>query len=450
MITKYLENISKIYDHVDSIIIINREGIVEYSVINNKEINSFVIDNYVGKHVFDVYPSLTEETSNHFRVLKTGKPILNETQELTDMNGREYTFVNSTFPIESDGAIIGTIEASVVISIKDKKRANQSKDGNEHLYSPEDIITKDGEMLKIKGRIPRIANSKSPVMIYGETGTGKELIAQSIHSSSTRGNKPFVSVNCSAIPSTIFESIVFGSEKGSFTGAEQKKGLIKQADRGTLFLDEINSLEISLQAKLLKVIEDNQVRPIGSENVETVDVRYLAAMNILPSEAVEQGIIRSDLFYRLNVIQINIPPLAKRKSDIDLLVDYFVDMFNAQNQKSEMKLSTIVRSTLIAYHWPGNVRELKNTIEYCFHIAENNLITLSDLPDYILNDDYQTVDALHEGKGNQTLKFKVEAYEKEIITNTLKHSKNVTAAAKSLGLTRQALQYKIEKLNIQQ
>ncbi|ATW23579.1 sigma-54 interaction domain-containing protein [Candidatus Formimonas warabiya] len=454
MLIKYLDAISKIFDHVDALIIINKQGIVEYSIIYNPEIHSFVNDGFVGKHVFEVYPSLTEETSNHFRVMKSGQPIINETETITDMNGKQITFVNSTFPIEYNSEIIGTIEASVIASMGEKiphqsAQAIRGDKPSHSLYTLDDIITINPGLLEIKEKIRRVAHTESSVVISGDTGTGKELVAQAIHSHSQRRSEPFISLNCSAIPVTILESILFGTVKGSFTGAENKKGLFELANKGTLFLDELNSMDMAIQSKLLKAIEEKKIRRVGGEEEIDINIRFIGAMNVNPFKAIESGLLRKDLFYRLSVIQINMPSLVERREDINILVDFFMKKYNLAMKKNINQISDIVKETFNNYAWPGNVRELRNAVEYAFNMASNNFITLKEIPEHIVYHNYNKIKDYHVGAGQEKpLKEMVEFYEKELITNTLSITKNITQAAKKLKITRQALQYKIEKYGL--
>ena len=218
-------------------------------------------------------------------------------------------------------------------------------------------------MLTLKDTVQRVAANTSPVLIWGETGTGKELFAQSLHSHSSRARGPFVAQNCAAIPTTLLESTLFGTTRGSYTGAENRKGLLKQADGGTLFLDEVNSMDLSLQAKILKAIEEKRFRPVGGEQDVHSDVRIVSAMNVDPITAVREGLLRRDLFYRLGVVQLALPPLRKRPEDIPLLTDFYVEQYNRNMGRAISGVSELVRNALLAYDWPGNVRELRNAVE---------------------------------------------------------------------------------------
>lgn len=302
-------------------------------------------------------------------------------------------------------------------------------------------------MINIKEKIIKVAENDSPVMVIGESGTGKELVVESIHSASSRCNKPFISLNCAAIPDSLMESIIFGTVKGSFTGAENRKGIFEIANSGTLFLDEINSMSVDLQAKLLKVVEEQRYMKIGGEKYINVDVRIISAMNVTPDEAINKNMLRKDLFYRLGVMQFNLPPLKERKEDIDLLVDYFITFYNSKMHKKVENINELVHKIFMDYSWPGNVRELRNVIEYAFNVVDDTQIRMADIPDYLISYNYVNIknDYADNNKGLTEL---MDEYEKDIILNALENGKSLSDAAKSLKLTRQALKYKIDKHEI--
>ncbi|QIB67831.1 AAA domain-containing protein [Aminipila butyrica] len=467
MILKNIEFMANIYDKLDALLITNREGIIEYSTKFDTQDKSIKNEGYTGKSILEVYPSLTEETSSHFRVMRTGEPIVDERQTLTDLNGRAYTFLSSTHPIEYNNQIIGAIEGSVLLAIdgvpcKQEPFAQEDLSGK-GLYNLDSIITRDSEMNLIKERIRKVAENDSAVMIIGETGTGKELIAQSLHTHSKRADKPFISQNCSAIPSNLLESLLFGTVKGSYTGAENQKGLLELAHQGTLFLDELNSMDISLQGKILKAIEEKKFRQIGSSKEKTVNVRIVSAMNEEPLKLIGRKELRSDLFYRLGVIQIGIPPLRKRRGDIPLLTDYFIQQFNHTSSRPISGVSDIVEKIFMNYDWPGNIRELRNAVEYASNFIAGSTITLNDIPEAILYSGKEAADStwvsgvpnsphvaenLSVSTSREPLSKMVAEYEKSLIQQALSSEGSVTNAARLLGTSRQALQYKVMKYRI--
>lgn len=462
MFFDYLKQMSSIYDSLDSILITNKDGVIEYSAIIDKDNNTVQNEGFTGRHLMEVYPDLTENESTIFRVIKSGKPIMDEIQTLTDINGKTLTFSCCTYPIGLGDKVIGAIEGVIILSedgkpcSKDiKKRHNYLKKGD-RLYCLDDMITADTAMIRVKEQIKRVAAGNSPVMIIGETGTGKEIAAQSIHSHSSRSGGPFVSQNCSAIPMGLLESILFGTVKGSYTGAENRKGLFELANKGTLFLDELNSMEISLQGKILKAVEEQKIRRIGEEKERKIDVRIVSALNRDPKDLMDSGEIRGDLFYRLGVVQMSLPLLKERKDDIPLLVDYYIDYYNKHNGKNIERCSELALKILITYNWPGNVRELRNAIEYAFNMAKGSEITMHDLPNHIISAGKSnkskvigTKNAVNNIEFDGTsLTEQMEKYEKTIIMKVYNESKNITAAADKLKLSRQALSYKMKKYGI--
>ena len=447
MIDKYLQQALSLYDKTDAILITNKEGIIEYSTMVEGDHNSFITQEVNGQHVLDVYPTLTEATSDIMQVLKSGKPIVGYEQELVDYAGKKIHIRSSSYPIISSGEIIGVINAAVYQGSHDKIQGKARLVKENRLYSLEDIITCNHEMMTIKEKAKRIADSNSNVLISGETGTGKELFAQSIHSMSRRSSKPFVSQNCAAIPENLLEGLLFGTTKGSFTGAEDKKGLFEVADGGTVFLDEINSMDISLQSKLLKAIEEKKVYRIGDYKAIPVDIRIISAMNESADMAMEGQKIREDLYYRIGVVQLDIPPLRQRKDDVLLLMTYYIKHFNKEMNREIMGISELVKSALTDYNWPGNVRELRNVIESAFNLAGGSQITMQDIPDYLMKRKVAKANSYGAIK-NASLPQLVENYEKDLIQMTIENVENLVEASKLLGISRQSLQYKMHKYNL--
>jgi DNA-binding NtrC family response regulator len=254
----------------------------------------------------------------------------------------------------------------------------------EERFTFSNILGKSPKMQEIFGIIQRIAKTTSTVLISGESGTGKELIARAIHYNSDRRGK-FVSINCGALPETLLESELFGHERGSFTGAvRDKRGLFHEADRGTIFLDEIGETSTAMQIKLLRVLQDRLVRKVGSNVEAEVDVRVIAATNRDLTESIREGTFREDLFYRINVIPITLPPLRQRKEDIPLLVDHFIEKFCAKMGVPRKKISADAMRAIEKYHWPGNVRELENVIERMIALEASDVLTTKSLPEHVL------------------------------------------------------------------
>ena len=276
MFERYIEQILKIFQYVDSALITDEKGIIRYYYTGREDLNRLEKEQVIGKHILEVYVNLKDSTSTVMEVIRTKKPVLNMKQELVTGEDNVIHAITSTLPIMEGSRLIGTIdvssyaEESMVISTEMIKKDRE-------LYTLDDIVSLSDDMVELKEKIQRVSNTDSSVLIYGETGTGKELVAQSIHTSGKRKNRPFIVQNCSAIPSTLLESILFGTVKGSFTGAEDRKGLLELADKGTLFLDEINSMELSVQGKLLKAIEEKQFTRVGGNSPIHVDVKIISA-----------------------------------------------------------------------------------------------------------------------------------------------------------------------------
>jgi DNA-binding NtrC family response regulator len=306
---------------------------------------------------------------------------------------------------------------------------------------PESIVYASEKMHEIMSLIVRVAKTDSTCMVHGESGVGKEIVANLLHELSDRKDEPLVKVNCSAIPDTLLESELFGYERGAFTGAYQKKmGRFEIANKGTIFLDEIGDVPLSLQPKLLRVLQEREIERLGGLRPIKVDVRIIAATNKNLEEEVKQGRFREDLYYRLNIVRIEIPPLRERKEDIPLLFDFFVKKFNERHRKSIKGLSREARDVLIKYDYPGNVRELENIIERATVLARGEYLTRADLAVFGGGE-------LPEIDGS--MKAVVEGMEKRMITEALVSSNWVqTKAAESIGISERMLRYKMKKLGI--
>lgn len=408
-------------------------------------------DKIIGHKVTSFYSNLTDETSTVMKVIKSGVAICNNEQELITINGNKVLAMNSTYPIFENNKAIGAIEFSKYFYTKgcnhilDNYSPHKIYRKNNTIYTIENIITESQKMIEIKEKIARIAKNDSSVLIYGKTGTGKEIVAQSIHNLSERYNKPFISQNCGAIPSTLLESILFGTVKGSFTGASDVKGLFEQADGGTLFLDEINSLDISLQAKLLKAIEEKNIRRVGGDKNIQLDIRVISATNEPAEKLISERKMREDLFYRLGVVEINLPALSERKEDIKGIVKYYINLYNNNMSIEINDVHPEVLDCFYKYDWPGNVRELKNAIETAYNNATSAQITINDIPERIKRcNSSRGTDITNDTV--KCLKNSIEEYEKQIIIDELQKSNhNISEAARRLGISKQLLKYKINK-----
>jgi len=311
-------------------------------------------------------------------------------------------------------------------------------------FRPENIIGNSHAMRDVYQRIHQVAGTVATVLIRGESGTGKELVASAIHYSSRRSDKPFVKVNCAALSEGLLESELFGHEKGAFTGAHQPRmGRIENAEEGTLFLDEIGDFPPATQVKLLRVLQEREFERVGSNKTVKADVRIITATNQDLEAGVEKGTFRQDLYYRINVVPIFLPPLRDRKDDILLLADYFVEKYSKKMEQSVRRISTPAINMMLAYHWPGNVRELENCIEHAVLFSTDGVIHGHNLPPTL-----QTPDASRTAPVG-TLKAQVNLLEQDMIVDALKCSAgNVSAAARQLGITPRMVRYKINKLGI--
>jgi two-component system response regulator HydG len=315
-------------------------------------------------------------------------------------------------------------------------------------FDRQNIIGNSPAMAELLETVALVAPSEATVLISGESGTGKELIAGAIHFNSARKNGPFVKINCAAITETLLESELFGHEKGAFTGADRRKeGRFLQAHHGTLFLDEVAEMSMTMQAKLLRVLQEREITRVGGEKVLEVDVRVIAASNKNLPEAVKQGLFREDLYYRLNVVSLDVPPLRERVEDIPILARHFLDQFALENHKSIKGFTPGAMNFLVKYHWPGNVRELMNTLERSVVLA---------LSDYIDEGNFSMISTSNEGSkasgrtfDPETSEKPLERIEKEAILHMMEAVKdNKSEAARRLGITRKTLHKKLKKYNL--
>lgn len=435
----------RLCEDTDGIVIVNRNGIVEYHRIS--------LDSYwcsqetEGCHILELYPELDEDSSTILQALKTGKATYNVLQDINNRRGQRVLLESTTIPIVVDGQVECVVDSSKYHAID--QRVIRGDSGG--LYTLDHIITQDTAMLALKERIRNVAPLDSSVLIYGETGTGKELVAESLHSEGKRSGKPFVSQNCAAIPSNLLESLFFGTEKGSYTGALTRKGLLEEADGGTLFLDEINSMEIGLQAKLLKVLEEKKVRRLGGSRDIPFDVRIVAAVNEDPAKLIREHRLREDLYYRLGVVRITLPPLRKRKGDIALLTRRFIERYNQKMKRDIRGISEQALRRLEQYRWPGNVRELQNVVEGAYVSARSEMLMVDHMTDILdqglmeLDQEPAGGDAIEDGF---SLPQALEQYERELVRRAMAQSSSISQAARLLGVSRQNLKYRLQKFNL--
>jgi TyrR family helix-turn-helix protein len=316
----------------------------------------------------------------------------------------------------------------------------------------EEIITKNDQLIRELNKAKKASKSNATIIINGESGTGKELLAKAIHKSSKRKDNNFVAVNCGAIPENLFESHLFGHTKGAFTGAVAEKiGKLEYANGGTIFLDEIGELPLNMQVKLLRVIQERKISKIGSNNVQSIDLRIIAATNKDLSEMVKNGTFREDLYYRLNVIPIHLISLRERNEDIPLLLDYFKDVYCEENGLEKIEFSEKSIEALCSYDWPGNIRELKNQVERMIILSSDDTIEFSDLAPIITNIYYEQSQKRANGFIHSNLDGKLESfdvYEKEIYRKAYEIYGSFNAAGKALGVTHKTVASKLRKYEI--
>ncbi|MEH7244312.1 sigma 54-interacting transcriptional regulator [Bacillus sp. JJ269] len=435
--------------------IINEES--KAIVYNRKmmEIESMDRLDVLYKSPLEVFAFEENKNSTLIEALKFGKTKKNIKQTYFNNKGQEITTINDTFPIIENGKIKGAIEISKEIShLKQTIRIGPSRKQSTK-FTFDHIIGDSEAIQSIITEGKRVIRTSSSILLVGETGTGKELFAQSIHNESQRSTKPFISQNCAAIPDTLMESLLFGTNRGAFTGAIDKPGLFEESNGGTLLLDEINSLSPILQAKLLRAIQEKTIRRIGGTHEKEIDVRIIATINEDPFEAIAHDRLREDLYYRLSVVTLCLPPLRERKEDIPALVQHFIKKYNTQFVLNVTDVDVNVSEFFYAYDWPGNVRELEHIIEGSMNLIEDEtIITAFHLPTRFreqIKKEFNMQHTLtnHNTDAPKTLKHTIEKMEKNYINQILKENHgNISQAAKFLGLSRQNLQYRIKKLHL--
>jgi Nif-specific regulatory protein len=360
-----------------------------------------------------------------------------------------------TVSLEEDLRLLAIIASMISQAVKLRQEAMEERqrllEENERLqqklkdrFRPANIIGNSSAMQEVFDLIAQVARSESTVLVRGESGVGKELVAQAIHYNSSRSNKPFIRVNCAALPETVIESELFGHEKGAFTGAiTQRKGRFELADGGSIFLDEIGDLSPMMQVRLLRVLQEKEFERVGGAETLRVNVRIIAATNRNLEDMLEKDSFRQDLYYRLNVFPIHIPPLRERRADILDLANHFVEKYGVKNHKSIRRISTPAIDMLTSYHWPGNVRELENCIERAVVMSDDEVIHGHHLPPTL-----QTAEATDTGI-KQTLESTLDSVEREMIVEALKNTRgNKAKAAQDLGITERVMGLRVRKFGI--
>ncbi|MDP4551866.1 sigma 54-interacting transcriptional regulator [Alkalihalobacillus macyae] len=431
------------------LVVVNKDGMIDYMNRTYCEFLEVDREKVVGRHVTDVI----ENTRMHI-VARSGNMELADLQYI-----RGNYMIANRVPIYQDDEIIGAVgtvifrdteqwkqmntHIKVLLSELEYYRSGSSKE-NGASYSLYDIVGTSEPIRSLKEKVKQVASGNVSVLIRGESGTGKELFAHSIHQLSERSNRPFIKVNCGAIPDQLLESELFGYEEGAFTGAKKggKLGKFELADKGTIFLDEIGDMPANMQVKLLRVLQDREVERVGSLRTKKVDVRIIAATNRPLEAMVEERRFREDLFYRINVIQLIIPALRERVQDVKPLAESFVRKISAKAGKRVIGIEDNAMQLLLQHNWPGNARELENALEASVHLTRTETVDVASLPDYLKENEGLVT-------GNRKLRDIVEKAESEAIRKTLIQCENdKLAAAKVLGIGKTSLYDKINKYDL--
>jgi arginine utilization regulatory protein len=473
----------------EGVIIADKSGRIVFYNQTQSEIDDLEPDFVIGKTVPEVY-NLDHTSSMILRCIENGRPILGELFFYRTCRGKLVNTVNSAFPLKQDGRVTGAICFIKDYNLLDKKISATPACspyeghgyGNGTRFRFTDIIGED-EKFQQSVKIAKLtADSPSPVMLYGETGTGKEMFAQSIHNHGPRHAGRFIGINCAAIPENLLEGLLFGTSKGAFTGAVNKPGLFEQAQDGTLFLDEVDSMPLNLQTKLLRFLQERKIRRVGGSTDIPIDVKIISSVSNNPQQALQDGQIRMDLFYRLAVVFVRIPPLRELTNGVETLTRHFIYKYNLVLGKSVIGVSENVLAIFRRYQWPGNVRELEHLIEGTLNVIEaQDIIRLRHLPRHFmppeltllkenvsvstsiteenveklpeLNGGKRMVSTAHEPlvpEMQESLPGLQKIREKELIDMALMESAgNVSRAARKLNISRQLLHYKMKKYSMQ-
>jgi arginine utilization regulatory protein len=449
--------------------IIDRQGRTRVYNRVMGEIDGYDPAQAMDRSLFELY-QLTEDTSTLWKALTTGKPVPLRRQVYFSRNGRRIVTRNRTKPIVYRGEVIGAVEIAQPVAA-DPARDSSNGSGTPapgprtgratgaprpRLHTLDDILGVSPAIERARDIARRAARTASTVLIYGETGVGKELFAQGIHSASPRQGGPFIAQNCAALPSGLLEGLLFGTRRGGFTGAVDRPGLFELADGGTLLFDEIHTLDAGLQAKLLRVLQERAVLPVGGTREVPVDVRVMATLNVHPREALDRGLLREDLFYRLSVVHIHVPPLRERREDIPLLIPHFVRMYSRRYGIEVPGVEPEVLRWCMAYDWPGNVRQLEHIIEGAINLADpghpiamDHIRAVSDLADAPHRTTGRTRTGSARGADASTPRPGRAPLSKEALAQAFQQcAGNVSATARLLGVSRQRVQYYLRKYQL--
>lgn len=450
---KIIEELIKLID--EGVYIVDKQGIGRFYNDTMATMEKVNVEDVLQKKFHEAFPEVRNNDSTMLKALLKAEPTVKKQQTYKNFYGKEITTVNSTIPIVVNGETVAALE--VAKDITDIRRMSDTllelQKGNTEpadnrkktikRYTFDDIHGENDDFQLALNRAKKAADNDASVFIYGETGTGKELFAQSIHYCGKRKNKPFLAQNCAAIPESLLEGILFGTSKGGFTGAVDREGLFEQANGGTLLLDEISAMPYELQGKLLRVLQEDYIRRVGGMKDIPVDVRIIATVNEPPEDLIAQGKLRSDLFYRLCVVNIEIPSLRERMDDIQILAESFLEKYNKKFDKEIWMISDGALKKLKNHSYPGNVRELENIIEQAVSMSENeHALTEKNLS---MPTRRRKAPAINYDKDVPLDKY-LDDIEAKIISEALFEARgNISKAADALHIKRQTLQHKLKK-----
>lgn len=444
----------------EGVYIVDQEGkgiFYNHTMADLEKVN---VEDVLGKKFHEAFPDFNLDESTLFKALKKNVSTVRQQQTYKNLYGKEVTTINSTIPIIVGGETVAALElAKDITDIRQMSDKIMELGGGGRLeqepqqtairrYSFDDIWGQNPYFVEVVDRAKRAASNDASVLIFGETGTGKELFAQSIHYGGDRRNKPFLAQNCAAIPEPLLEGMLFGTAKGGFTGAVDRAGLFEQANGGTLLLDEISAMPYDLQSKLLRVLQENYIRRIGGTKDIPVDVRIIATVNESPEDLMAHGKLRKDLYYRLNIVNISIPPLRERPGDVVVLAERFLEKHNKRFNKELWMISDAAAKRLRSYEYPGNVRELENIIEQAVAMADREHV----LSEKLLNMP-GTAKKYRQSAPKYDAQIPLDQYldtiERQVIKEALINANgNISKAAENLQIKRQTLQHKLKKYHI--
>ena len=454
------------------VLVVDHQGLIVYYNQRLAELDELTSEEVLGYRINEVY-SVKHDESPSMIALTTRRPVKGNSMHYKTARGRHVSSLNHAFPLFRNGELYGAICLVTDISSLTSQLMNDSRKKTAMISAEppaeskvrfEDVIGKNPVFREALDVAKVAAMGPSPVMLVGETGTGKDLFAKAIHDYGARADRPFMAINCSAIPEALLEGILFGTTRGAFTGAVEKEGLFEHASGGTVFLDEINSMPMALQAKLLRVMQDHRVRRVGGLTEKTVDLRIISASNVNPLQAVEDKHLRSDLYYRLAVIQVTIPPLRERPEDIPRLTHHFLNKICARLGKHISGVSSQVLDSLMKRPWQGNARELEHAVESALNfVTDGEQLTLRHLrrasrhlgsagkkgePE-IFRKQEPTQNPWEASRGKKNLRETLEEVERHRILEALRGCRGqINRAAAELGLSPQLLSYKIKKYDL--